>query len=111
MAGGIERPEHAIERYRFIVDVEISRQLGVGGDEVVQPVDFNAVTRVVDHRDIGILRLVRKLADRTAQIDNPEVPLVVDDIEPGFLEKRHGWLRRREPDYRAAEPVDIWRYQ
>ena len=40
------------------------------------------------HRDIGILGFFRKLADRTAQIDNPEVPLVVDDIEPGLLEKR-----------------------
>ena len=46
------------------------------------------MARVVDHRDIGILRFFRKLANRTAQIDNPEVPLVVDDIEPGLPEKR-----------------------
>jgi hypothetical protein len=95
---GIERPEHAIERYRFIVDVEIARQLGVGGYEIVQAVDFNAVARVVDHCDIGILRFFRKLTDRAAQIDNAEVPLVVDDIEPGLPEKRThcrgvvGWI-------------------
>jgi len=83
----IERLEHAIERHGFVLDVEIAQQPRVRGHQIIGAVDLDAVTRIIDHRDIGIAGNLGEFADRAAQVGNAEVTPAVDRVEAGLLEQ------------------------
>jgi hypothetical protein len=60
--GGLENLQHAFERDRFVLDVDIGLEPGIDRDEVVRAVDLDAVAGVVDCGDIGIAHRIGEFA-------------------------------------------------
>src|SRR5579871_3370948 len=85
--GAVQRLEHAVERNRFVFNVEVAGEFGIRRHQIVGAVDLDAVPGVVDDRDIGLARGVGEFADGAAQVDDAEIALIVDDVEAGLLEQ------------------------
>jgi hypothetical protein len=83
----LERLQHPVERNRFILDVEVADELCIGGHQIVDAVDLDAVTGIVDDRDIGVARGLGKFANDAAQVGDADVALVVDRVKTGLLEQ------------------------
>ena len=52
----LQRPDDAVERHRFVVHVVVAAELRVDRHQIVRAADLDAVTGVVDDRDVGALR-------------------------------------------------------
>ena len=101
---GIENAHDAVERHRLVFDVDVTLEPGVDRQQIVGAVDLDAVSGVVDDRDVGIARLVGEIAHHPAHVGVADVLLRVHDIEPRL--PQHVGHRRRVPG-RVGQPGDV----
>ena len=78
--------------------VNVAGEFCVDRDQVIAAVEFNAVSGIVDNRDVGVARNPGEFAYRAAHGGVAEVEFAVDHIEASFLEHRRdrgriaGWV-------------------
>src|SRR5580700_7133489 len=83
----IDGPEYAIERDGFVLDIKIARQRRVDRDQVVDAVDLDAVSRVVNDCDIAVPRRVSEITEGAAHLCNTDIAAWLDDRKAGTLEE------------------------
>src|SRR6202012_2239012 len=69
----LQRPDDAVERHRFVVDVVVAAELRVDRYEIVDAAYFDAVPGIIDHRHIRILRGDQKFPHHALEFDDPEI--------------------------------------
>ena len=105
--GPIEGSEEPIERNRLVLRVTIACQLGIGRDQIVDAVDFNAVAGKVDDSDVGIGRGIFELPDSALEIQIADVVKRGDHVVAGLLKHlRHGLSVPRRIGQRRSVLVD-----
>jgi hypothetical protein len=96
--------QHALERDRLVLDIEIARQHGVGRDQVIDAVDLDAVPGIEEDGDIRVPRDVGEIADGVPHVDDRDVAAILDRIEARLLQQ--GSESRRIAD-RVRQPPGV----
>ena len=85
--GRLDRAQDAIERDRLVLDVEVACKPRVDRDQIVGPVDLDAVARIEQQRHIGVARGLGEIAERLAHRRNAEIAAHIHAGKTGHLEQ------------------------
>ena len=78
----------------LLLDVIGSGQFGVDGDDEIVAGDLNAVTRIVDQRNVGIVDVAKELAQQLLDVEMADVG-AEEGLEAGVAQRvaHLGWRR------------------